>query len=108
MRLILALIALASFSAAADFAREGVRWWSHIEVLASDNMEGRNTGSEGHRKAAQFVAGEFERAGLKPAGTEGYLQPVRLTSRAIDEAHSSLALIRESGQESLALGQDAI
>ena len=42
-------------------------------VLADDKLEGRNTGSAGHRKAAEYVAREFERAGLKPAGTEGYL-----------------------------------
>src|SRR5271154_6644570 len=78
---ILGLIALASLSAAADAAREGLRWWSHIQVLADDNMEGRNTGSEGHRKAAQYVAGEFERSGLKPGGTSGYLQTVKLQKR---------------------------
>ena len=38
------------------------------------------------------MAREFERAGLKPAGTDGYFQPVRLISREIDEAHSSLTL----------------
>ena len=66
-------IALASVLAAADVVKEGIRWWSHIQVLADDNMEGRSPGSEGHRKAAEFVAGEYERAGLKPAGTSGYL-----------------------------------
>ncbi len=86
----------------------GQRWWSHVLALADDKLEGRNTGTEGHRKAAAYVAGEFERAGLKPAGTEGYLQPVRLTSREIDEAHSSLTLIRTSGSEPLVLGRDAI
>ncbi len=46
---------------AADAVEEGKRWWSHIQVLADDKMEGRNTGSEGHRKAAQYLSGEFER-----------------------------------------------
>ena len=65
--------------------------------------------AQGHRKAAEYVAREFERAGLKPAGTDGYFQPVRLISREIDEAHSSLTLVRDSGQEEpLVLGQDAI
>ena len=68
---------------------DGQRWWSHVLVLADDRLEGRNTGSEGHRKAAEYVAREFAKAGLEPAGTEGFLQPVRLTSREIDEAHSS-------------------
>jgi hypothetical protein len=88
---------------------DGQRWWSHVLVLADDKLEGRNTGTPGHRKAAEYVAGEFERAGLKPAGTDGYFQPVRLISREIDEAHSSLVLVRDSGKEEpLVLGTDAI
>ena len=102
-----AMVPLSLVVRAAD-APDGQRWWSHVLVLADDTLEGRNTGSEGHRKAAEYVAKEFERAGLKPAGTEGYLQPVRLTSRAIDEEHSSLELVRESGSVPLTLGQDAI
>jgi hypothetical protein len=54
------------------------RWWSHIKALADDRMEGRDTGSEGHARAARYVAGEFKRAGLKPAGDGGYLQSVPL------------------------------
>ena len=78
-------------------------------MLADDKLEGRNTGSPGHRKAAEYVAREFEQAGLKPAGTDGYFQPVRLISREIDESHSSLALVRDSGKEEpLVLGTDAI
>jgi hypothetical protein len=87
---------------------DGQRWWSHVAVLADDRFEGRNTGSEGHRKAAAYVAEQFARLGLKPAGTDGYLQPVRLKSREIDEKQSSLALVRPNGQEPLTLGQDAI
>ena len=42
---------------------DGQRWWSHVAVLADDKLEGRNTGSEGHRKAAEYVAEEFARPG---------------------------------------------
>jgi Peptidase family M28 len=87
---------------------DGQRWWSHVLALADDRFEGRNTGSEGHRKAAEYVAREFARAGLEPAGTEGYFQPVRLTSRQLDEAHSSLTLMRNGPIEPLLLGRDAI
>ena len=48
--------------AATDFAAAGKRWWSHIGYLASDDLKGRDTGSEGHLKAARYVAGEFERS----------------------------------------------
>src|SRR6202048_5598950 len=81
--------------AATDYNAEGERWWSHIKYLASDELQGRNTGSEGHRKAASYVSGEFERAGLKPAGTSGYLQPVKFNVSQIVEKESSLDLVRD-------------
>ena len=86
----------------------GQRWWSHVVYLAGDDLQGRNTGSEGHRKAAEYVAGKFKEMGLEPAGTFGYFQPVKFRSRRILEDRSSLALIRESGGEPLMLGEDAI
>lgn len=86
----------------------GHRWWSHVAFLADDALEGRDTGSPGHRKAAEYVAGEFAKAGLKPAGTDGYLQPVALKSRTIDEAHCRLALVRDGKEEPLKLGDDAV
>ncbi len=103
----IAMLRLPLTVAAAD-APDGQRWWSHVLALADDKLEGRNTGSEGHRKAAEYVAEEFARAGLKPAGTEGFFQPVRLISRAIDEDHSSLTLMRDGAMETLVLGRDAI
>lgn len=86
---------------------EGQRWWSHVLFLADDKLEGRDTGSQGYRKAAAYVAGEFKRAGLKPAGTGGYLQPIKFRSRRIVEEQSSLALVREGKAEPLKLGEDA-
>src|SRR5882724_8217375 len=80
-------------SAATDFTAEGKRWWSHIEYLASDDLQGRNTGSEGHLKAARYIAGEFDRSGLKPAGTTGYFQPVKFDVKQLVEDQSSLALV---------------
>jgi Zn-dependent M28 family amino/carboxypeptidase len=93
--------------AATDFSAEGQRWWAHIEYLASDDLKGRDTGSEGHLKAARYVAGEFERSGLKPAGTAGYFQPVKFDVKQIVEGQSSLALIRSGKVEPLVLGDDA-
>jgi Zn-dependent M28 family amino/carboxypeptidase len=83
------------------------RWWAHVSFLASDALEGRDTGSEGHKKAAAYVAEQFKAAGLAPAGTSGYLQPVQFTSRKIVEAQSSLALVRDGKAEPVALGADA-
>jgi Zn-dependent M28 family amino/carboxypeptidase len=102
----IAIVTTATLAAAADYVAEGNRWWSHIQTLADDNMEGRNTGSEGHRKAAQYVAGEFERAGLKPAGTSGYLQPMTFNAAQIDEPQCNVALVRDGKTEPLKLGED--
>ena len=103
-------IAAASFAAvlfASEVPSEAKRWWSHILYLADDKLQGRNTGSEGYRKAAVYVAGEFERAGLKPAGISGYFQPVKFKSREIVEEESSLALVQNRTAEPLTLGEDA-
>ena len=32
---------------------DGKTWWEHIKVLAADNMEGRDTGSPGLKKAEE-------------------------------------------------------
>jgi Zn-dependent M28 family amino/carboxypeptidase len=74
------------------------RWWNHVKTLADDSFEGRQTGSEGYRKAAAYVAGQFERAGLKPAGTKGYFQSVQFTRRRIVEAQSQVALVRAGAE----------
>jgi Peptidase family M28 len=98
----------AAIAVGAAEAPDAKRWWSRILFLADDKLEGRETGSEGHRKAAEYVAGEFERSGLKPAGTSGYIQPVKLHARRILEDKSSLALVRDGKREPLTLGEDAI
>jgi aminopeptidase YwaD len=60
---------------------------SHIEYLASDKLEGRRTGTEGESLAAEYIASTFQRAGLQPKGTEGYLQPFPVSQgRAIAPA----------------------
>ena len=101
------LLAAVLSLAATDYTADGRRWWSHVEMLAGDAMEGRNTGSEGHRKAARYVAQEFERAGLKPAGTSGYLQPVKFVARQLLEDQSGVWLVRDGKPAALALGEDA-
>jgi len=38
-----------------------------LHVLASDSLEGRETGKKGQKKAAQFLASEFKKYGLQPS-----------------------------------------
>jgi Zn-dependent M28 family amino/carboxypeptidase len=83
------------------------RWFAHVEALANDGMEGRNTGSPAHKRAAEYVAAQFRKAGLEPAGVGGYIQPVAFETRRIVEAQSSLALVKGGKAEPLTLGDDA-
>ena len=104
----LGLLLLAALTPAVLGAADAAdRWWSHVTFLADDRLEGRDTGSEGHRKAADYVAGELKRVGLLPGATGGYLQSVSFTSRRIVEERSSLALVRGSVVEPVALGDEA-
>jgi len=89
-------------------AFDGKSWWEHIEVLAADNMEGRDTGSRGLKKAEAYVVGQLKNAGLQPAGEEGYYQPVKFVSRQLVEQKSNAALLRHCKAEPLTLGEDAI
>ena len=81
------------------------RWWSHVEALANDGMEGRNTGSPAHKRAAEYVAAQFKKSGLEPAGIGGYIQPVAFKTRKIDESKSSLALVRNGKSEAARAGR---
>ncbi|MEZ5293104.1 MAG: M28 family metallopeptidase [Vicinamibacterales bacterium] len=90
---------------AAEAAAAG--WFAHVSFLASDDMRGRETGSPEHRKAANYVADQFARAGIEPAGVNGFLQPVTFRSRRIDESQSSLALVRRGRVAPVELGAEA-
>ena len=87
---------------------DGKSWWDYVKVLAADDMEGRETGSEGLRKAQTYIVEQLKNAGLQPAGINGFYQPVKLVSRQIDESGSSLALVRNGKAEPLVLGEDAM
>jgi len=86
---------------------EAARWWGHVEFMADDKREGRNTGSVGHRQSCEYVAQEYERVGLLPGGTQGYFQNAKFTVRQIDEARSSLGLDRDGVVTPLTLGEEA-
>jgi len=59
----------------------------HLVVIASDSMEGRDTGSRGQKKAAEYVSGYFKEYGLQPAataadGSKSFLQKYNLYKRS--------------------------
>lgn len=46
----------------------------NLSFIASDLLEGRDTPSRGLDIAAEYIAAQFRRAGLEPAGDDGYFQ----------------------------------
>jgi len=94
-RRLLALLALLAVTLLATEPNVATRrWWSHIVALSGDNLQGRDTGSEGYRKAAQYVVTEFEKAGLHPAGESGYYQSVALHQIRLLPRESSATIIQ--------------
>ena len=108
---LLAVLFIAAVSLLAQSASQnhfdGKTWWNYVKVLADDKWEGRETGSEGLRQAEAFVVEQLKQAGLEPAGTDGFYQPVKFESRQIVEKESSAALISEGKAQPLTLGEDA-
>lgn len=61
----------------------------HVSFLASDALEGRGTPSKGLDIAAEYIASQFRRAGLEPAGDDGYFQTTTFTPRRSAEKEQS-------------------
>jgi hypothetical protein len=78
------------------------RWWSHTQALASDKMEGRDTGSPGYAAAANYVIRQFEAARLLPAGTKGFRQPVPMRSFRLNRSASTFQIVRDGDSKSFA------
>jgi hypothetical protein len=58
----------------------------HLSFLTSDALEGRKTPSRGLDIAAEYIAAQFRRAGLEPAGDDGYFQTANWRLSARDAA----------------------
>jgi Zn-dependent M28 family amino/carboxypeptidase len=106
--LLAALFSTSTFAQTSPAHFDGNSWWNYVKVLADDNMEGRETGSPGLRKAQAYVVDQLKQAGLEPAGSNGFYQPVKFVSRQLVEKDSSAALVRDGKAEPLVIGEDAI
>ena len=59
-----------------------------VSFLASDLLEGRDTPSRGLDIAGEYIASQFRRLGLEPAGDDGYFQTVVLRPEDADSPKS--------------------
>ena len=108
-KLFCSLLLLCSTAAASPQSThfDGNSWWAHVKFLADDSLEGRDTGSEGLKKAQAYAVEQFEKAGLQPAGVNGFYQPVRFTQYQVDESKSSLVLVSKGDSRRLSFTDEA-
>jgi len=80
---------------------------AHLFIVASDYFEGRETTTRGQKLAAYYLASQYRKLGLEPAGTlkpdhpyapEAYFQPFTVYGQRLQEAH----LIAVQGADTLA------
>lgn len=53
----------------------------HLQILASDSLEGRETGKQGQKKAAEYIANYFKKVGIPPYKCKTYYQKFRVKSK---------------------------
>jgi Zn-dependent M28 family amino/carboxypeptidase len=70
----------------------------HVKLLSSDALEGRGTGQKGGDDAANYIAAEFKKYGLKPAGENGtYFQNVPMVG-VKTSADTTFTLVPDNGE----------
>ena len=67
------------------------KYISHVEILSSDDFEGRAPGTPGGIKTKNYIADHYTSLGLKSFG-DSYLLPVNLTGVSLDIDNSSFDL----------------
>jgi Zn-dependent M28 family amino/carboxypeptidase len=91
-----ALCAAALRAQSPDISGDRIR--AHVKFLSSDRLEGRGPGAHGGDLAAEYIATQFARFGLKPAGDKGtFLQHVPLVGATTDP--DSTVTADRGGQE---------
>lgn len=78
----------------------------HIQFLASDELEGRLSGSSGAKKAAQYIAGQFAQRNLLPLGDESdYFQEFSFVSGVRLGSGNALEVVWRNGSSSSQLNE---
>ena len=104
----LAFSLLATATPAAVGPADPKLYLNDIKTLAAPDMEGRGAGTKGLAKASKYLEHRYKSLGLRPAGTNGYLQPFTVTTGA--KLKSDNSLIEQIGgkKQALVLNQDFV
>jgi hypothetical protein len=77
----------------------------HVKYLASEELEGRGTGSKGLEKAAAYIERHFRAAGLKPVNGSSYRQAFEVTTKVVRKGPNTLRVTR--GKQTVKLDANA-
>ncbi len=64
----------------------------HIQTLASDKFEGRETGQKGEQLSSDYIVKQFQEIGLAPRGVQEYLQAFPFTKNTKIGSQTNLIL----------------
>ncbi len=79
----------------------------HVQVLASDEFEGRAPGTAGEDKTVEYIKAQFERLGLQPGNNGDWFQTVPMVETTADES-TVLHLTVNGEPQDLAFGDDMV
>ncbi len=109
----LKLLIIAVVFAASSFAQisldkfdEG-KMRERVKALSADEFEGRGPGTEGGRKAANYIADQMKASGVRPANGKSFFQNVKLIGLKA-QPETELLIEGENGPASYKFGDDFV
>ncbi len=78
-----------------------------VKRLSADDFEGRGPGTDGGKRAAQYIADQLKSDGIKPANKGAYFQDIKLVGVKADHG-TQLRISGPSGESSYNFGDDFV
>jgi len=103
-----ALFSLAAFAPASVGTADPQRYQADVTALAAPQMEGRGAGTKGLAHAAKMLEARYKSLGLKPAGTNGYLQPFSVITGAKLKGNNHFVVHDGNSKAELKVNEDYV
>ncbi len=97
-----------SLAASVALADSPTSFKSHMEFLASDLLEGRDTGSQGHEIASLYIASQFERLDVKPAVDGSYFQRIEFGQTTLVKDSGHMHVMANGERREFAFGAEMV
>ncbi len=94
--LIISFVATAALAQDRTASFDAKRMIQRVKRLSADDFEGRGPGTDGGKRAAQYIADQLKAGGVKPANKGSYFQNVTLAGLKADP-NTKLAVAGKNG-----------